>query len=247
LILTEGTGGLKIEGFDYSKDHYFFHGTGRGGMRVEELGELIRGRRSIRRWKDREVSEDLLVRAVEMATWAPNGGNFQGWRFIAVTNRELIVRMADAVQAAADKIASWPEARAWQEDMERYRKNTSYFRNAPACIAVFIGRYESAADKILSSREESDPEAKQIRGFRRSAPTGLQSAAAAITTLLLVFHAMGLGAVWLGAPLIAKREIEELLSAPAGLDLVSLVAVGHPDEHPHRDRRPVSEVLEFIR
>jgi len=216
-------------------------------MRIEELEEIIRSRRSIRRWKDREVSEDLLVRAVDMATWAPNGGNFQGWRFIAVTNRDLIVRMADAVQSVADKIASWPEAIPWKEDMERYRKNISYFRNAPACIAVFIGRYESPADKVLSSREESDPEAREIRIFRGSAPTGIQSAAAAITTLLLVFHAMGLGAVWLAAPLIAKREIEDLLSAPAGLDLVSLVAVGHPDERPQRDRKAVSEVLEFIR
>lgn len=58
---------------------------------------------------------------------------------------------------------------------------------------------------------------------------------------------MGLGAVWLGAPLMAKGEIEEILSAPEGMDLVSLVAVGYPDERPQRDRKPVSEVLQFIR
>jgi len=79
-------------------------------MKIEELEEIIKGRRSVRRWKNQEVSEDVLVRAVETATWAPNGGNFQGWRFKVVTNRELIVRMADAVQSVADKIASWPEA-----------------------------------------------------------------------------------------------------------------------------------------
>ena len=216
-------------------------------MKIEELGGLIKGRRSIRRWKKREIPEDLLVRAVEMATWAPNGGNFQEWRFIAVTKRELIVRMADAVQSVADRIASWPEASPWKEDMERYRRNASFFRNAPVCIGVFMCRYESVADRILSSREASDPEARRIRDFRRSAPTGIQSGAAAITTLLLVFHAMGLGAVWLGAPLMAKDEIEEFLSTPEGMDLVSLVAVGYPEERPQRDRKPVSEVLQFIR
>ena len=82
-------------------------------MKIEELEEIIKGRRSVRRWKNQEVSEDLLRRAVEMATWAPNGGNFQEWRFRVVTNRELILRMADAVQAVADKIASWPEASRW--------------------------------------------------------------------------------------------------------------------------------------
>lgn len=216
-------------------------------MKIEELEEIIKGRRSVRRWKNQEVSEDVLVRAVEMATWAPNGGNFQEWRFKVVTNREVIVRMADAVQSVADKIVLWPEASRWKEEAERMRKHSSYFRNAPACIAVFIRQYESVADKILAAREPSDPEAKQIRGFRRSAPTGIQSAAAAITTLLLVFHAMGLGAVWLAAPLIAKREIEELLSVPEGMDLVSVVPVGYPDESPQRDRKPVSEVVEFIR
>jgi nitroreductase len=216
-------------------------------MKLEELEEIIKGRRSVRRWKDQNVSEDLLRRAVEMATWAPNGGNFQGWRFVAITNRERIVRMADAVQSVADKIASWPEASRWKGDAERMRKHASYFRSAPACVAVFVGRYESVADKILAVREPNDPEAKQIRGFRRFAPSGIQSAAAAITTLLLVFHAMGLGAVWLAAPLIAKREIEELLSVPEGMDLVSVVAVGYPDESPQKDRKPISEVVEFIR
>jgi nitroreductase len=227
-------------------DNGFLSGMKEDVMKIEELEELIKGRRSIRRWKMQEIPGDLLARAVEMATWAPNGGNFQGWRFIVVTNKELITRMADAVQSVADRIASWPEASPWKEDMERYRKNCSFFRNAPACIGVFIRRYESVADRILSSREPSDPEAMRIRDFRKSAPTGIQSAAAAITTLLLVLHAMGLGAVWLGAPLMAKGEIEEVLSAPAGMDLVSLVAVGYPDERPQRDRKPVSEVLEFV-
>lgn len=216
-------------------------------MKIEELEELIKARRSIRRWKKREIPEDLVVRALEMATWAPNGGNFQGWRFIVVTKKELITRMADAVQSVADRIASWPEASPWKEDMERYRKNSSFFRNAPACIGVFIHRYESVADRILSSREASDPEARRIRDFRRSGPTGIQSAAAAITTVLLVFHAMGLGAVWLRAPLMAKGEIEEILSAPEAMDLVSLVAVGYPDERPQRERKPLSDVLEFMR
>ena len=215
-------------------------------MKIEELEEIIKGRRSIRKWKKDRISEDLLGKAVELATWAPNGGNFQGWRFKVVTKRELIVRMADTVQSVADKIASWPEASRWEEDAGKMRKNASYFRNAPTCIAIFIRQYESVADKILSSRDRTDPEAKQIRDSRRFAPTGIQSAAAAITTLLLVFHAMGLGAVWLAAPLIAKREIEELLSVPEGMDLVSLVAVGHPDERPQKDRKPVSEVVELV-
>ncbi len=215
-------------------------------MNVQELEKLIKGRRSIRRWKKDEVPEEILRKAVELATWAPNGGNYQGWYFIIVKQKEMIEKMANAVQAAADRIASWPEAASWQEDVRRYQKNSSYFRNAPVCIGVFISEYQSVMDKVLMVRESFDPEAKNILGFRRSAPTSVQSVAAAVTTMLLVFHQMGLGAVWLGAPLMAKKEIETLLKVPASFSLTSLIAVGYPDESPQKDRKPVDEVLEFV-
>jgi len=215
-------------------------------MDMQDLERLIKGRRSIRKWKKQDVSDDLLKKAIELATWAPNGGNFQGWHFIVVKNREVIERMANAVQSAGDQIASWPEAMPWQEDVKKYQKNASFFRNAPACIGVFVRQYQSVADKVLTSREAVDPEAKKILAFRRSAPTAIQSAAAAVTTLLFVFHYMGLGATWLGAPLMAKKEIEKILKVPEGQNLVCLIAVGYPDESPQKDRKPVDQVLEFI-
>jgi nitroreductase len=220
--------------------------TGRARMDIQALERLVKGRRSIRQWKKEEISDELLRKAVELATWAPNGGNYQGWLFVIVKNKGVVGKMANAVQSAADKIASWPEAMSWQEDVKRYQKNASYFRNAPACIGVFISDYQSVMDKVLIARESFDPEAKNIMGFRRSAPTAIQSAAAAVTTMLLVFHQMGLGAVWLGAPLMAKKEIETLLKVPANFSLTSLIAVGHPDESPQRERKPVDQVLEFL-
>ena len=192
-------------------------------------------------------ADDVLKKAVELATWAPNGGNFQGWRFVVVKNRQVIESMANAVQAVADRIASWPESAAWPEEMERARKNASYFRNAPVCIATFVGRYQSPIDKALEVRGPSDPEAGEIRTFRRTAPTAIQSIAAAVTTMLLVFQQMGLGAVWLGAPLMATKEIKMILKAPAGMDLTGLIAVGYPDESPQRDRKPMEQVMEIIR
>ncbi len=216
-------------------------------MDIMALEKLIKGRRSIRQWEKKEVSDELLMKAVELATWAPNGGNYQGWHFIIVKNKDVIAKMANAVQSAADKIAAWPEAQQWQEDVNRYLKNASFFRNAPVCIGAFTGEYQSVMEKILVAREAFDPEANKMMTFRRSAPTPIQSVAAAVTTMLLAFHQMGLGAVWLVAPLMAKKEMETILNVPARLNLVCLVAVGYPGESPQKGRRPVDEVLEFIR
>lgn len=215
-------------------------------MTIDELERLIKSRRSVRKWKGDDVPDDLLRKAVELATWAPNGGNYQGWHFVVVKNREVIRAMADAVQSAADTIASWPEARAWEEEVRRYQANTSFFREAPAVIAILIREYRSVMDRILQVREAQDPAARRIMGFRRTAPTAIQSASSAATLMLLAFHQMGLGAVWLASPLMAKEEIETILKVPPEMNLVCLIAVGYPDESPQKDRKPLEDVLKFV-
>ncbi len=216
-------------------------------MEMEAFEKMIKGRRSIRKWKSDEVPDEMLKKAVELATWAPNGGNYQGWHFVVVKNRETIQKMADAVQSVADRIASWPEAKSWEEDVRRYQRTISFFRNAPALIGIFISEYRSVMDQVLLARESLDPAANRIMGFRRTAPTAIQSASAAATTMLLAFHQMGLGATWLASPLMAKQEIEAILKVPTEMHLVCLIAVGFPDESPQKGRKPVEEVSRFVR
>lgn len=215
-------------------------------MDFNTLEESIRSRRSIRKWKKEKISDDLIVKAIELGTWAPNGGNFQGWHFVIVKNPVVITELANVVQVTTDKIASWPEAATWREDMRRYQQNASFWKNAPVIIGVFGQKYQSPIDKILTRRESFDDEAKRIMAFRKSAPTAIQSVAAAVTTMLLVFHHLGLGTVWLAGPLIAKKEIETILKVPSELELVCLVAVGYPDESPEKDRRPLKDVITFM-
>jgi nitroreductase len=62
----------------------------------------------------------------------------------------------------------------------------------------------------------------------------VQDCSAATENLLLAAHALGLGAVWLG---IYPREervggLRKLLGLPEHVMPLSLVAVGHPGEHP---------------
>lgn len=216
-------------------------------MELTDLADVIRGRRSIRSWQDKEVPEDLLLRAIELATWAPNGGNQQNWRFYVVLKRDTIRAIADAVQATANQMASWPEAQKLM-DTTRMRGVSSFFREAPAAIAVAAVQYESIFDQILAAREETDQQASQIRQWRNVADTRIQSVSAAISYLLLILHQMGLGAVWMTGPMQAKGEIENILQVPPELDVVAFIPVGYAAESPApRERRPVGDVTEVIR
>jgi len=213
-----------------------------------ELGELIKSRRSVRKFQDKPVPEDLLLTALELATWAPNGGNYQPWRFWIVSNRDLINKMADAVTAKTELMASWPEAKQFGEVVERWRKASGFFRSAPVCIAVLMGKYSSVADQILRARGETDPVGQEIRSYRQLGSSSLQSVAAAITYLLLLLHYFGLGTTWMAGPQQAKKEIEQLLGVPPEWDFVDLIPVGYPAETPKNPgRKAIKEVVQFFR
>jgi nitroreductase len=213
-----------------------------------EFGELIRTRRSVRQFQNKSVPEDLLLKALELATWAPNGGNYQPWRFLIVSNKNLIHQMADAVKAKTELIASWPEARQFGEVVERWRKTSDFFRGAPVCIAILMGRYSSIADQVLRARGEADPAGREIRSYRQLGNSSLQSVAAAITYLLLILHYFGLGTTWMAGPQQAKKEIEQILGVSPEWDFVDLIPVGYPAETPKAaSRKPVSDVVQFFR
>ncbi|MBN1592836.1 MAG: nitroreductase family protein [Candidatus Coatesbacteria bacterium] len=55
-----------------------------------ETLECIRTRRSIRKFLDKEVPQDIIREILEAARWAPSGGNKQPWRFVVTQDREKI-------------------------------------------------------------------------------------------------------------------------------------------------------------
>ena len=214
----------------------------------KELEDLIKTRRSVRRFQDKPVPEDILLKALELATWAPNGGNFQPWRFLIVSNKDLINQMGDAVRAKTELMSSWPEAKQFGETVERWRRTSDFFRGAPTCIAVLMGKYISIADQVLRARGENDPLAREIRSFRQLGNSSLQSVAAAITYLLLLLHNFGLATTWMAGPLQAKKEIEQILAVPPEWEFVDLIPVGYPAETPKvPPRKAIAEVVQFYR
>jgi nitroreductase len=217
-------------------------------LKLEELSELIKTRRSIRKFQDKPVPEELLMKALELATWAPNGGNKQVWRFCIVTNRELIQKMGDAVKSKTELMASWPEAGQFGETVAKWRRTSDFFRGAPVCIAVLMGRYSSVADQILRARGETDPIAREIRSCRETGKSSLQSAASAIAYICLLLHYFGLGTTWMAGPLQAKKEIEQLLDVPPEWDFVGLIPTGYAAEAPEAPpRKPIEDVTRFFR
>jgi nitroreductase len=61
-----------------------------------ELKEAIKGRRSIRNFKKRNIPEETTAQLVEAASHAPSAGNIQPWHFIIVRNPVIKKKLAES-------------------------------------------------------------------------------------------------------------------------------------------------------
>lgn len=64
---------------------------------MSDLMNTIQQRRSIRRFKEKNVPEDVLKRLLEAARWAPSWANTQCWNFVVVTDDEIKKKIQTAV------------------------------------------------------------------------------------------------------------------------------------------------------
>jgi len=58
--------------------------------------EAITNRRSVRRYMEEKVSDDLVERILEAGRWAPSADNSQPWDFIVLKDKEVRQRVAEA-------------------------------------------------------------------------------------------------------------------------------------------------------
>jgi len=65
-----------------------------------ELMEAIKGRRSIRKYKPDQVSEDDLQTILEASRWAPSWGNSQCWDFVVVRDPETKKKLSQTLDLA---------------------------------------------------------------------------------------------------------------------------------------------------
>ncbi|MGQ1786499.1 MULTISPECIES: nitroreductase family protein [unclassified Saccharicrinis] len=74
--------------------------------------EMIKERRSVRKFKDEKVGHETMKEIVELARWAPSWGNFQVARYTLVDNRTVIEKLAaDGVDGFVYNVNTLKEAK----------------------------------------------------------------------------------------------------------------------------------------
>ncbi len=60
-----------------------------------DFNKLILKRESVRKYTDKEVSREDLIKCVEAARMTPSAHNSQPWTFVIVDDKELVSKLAD--------------------------------------------------------------------------------------------------------------------------------------------------------
>jgi len=169
----------------------------------EQIFELIKTRRSVRRWEQKSVSNDLIKQILEAASWAPSACNRQSCRYIVLQNeqqKQLLVNLRE-----------------------------EWLKHAP--VIIFVG-----SDKRNYLPVEYDY-------------VPYMDAAVATQNMLLMAHALGLGATMVkctGWDLLEGRShnySRKILNMYEGLNLpkhfipVAIVALGYPLRFPKEPAR----------
>jgi len=216
-------------------------------MDIGAFESLCKERRSIRKWKNKAVPEEQIIKAIEIGTWAPNGGGKQPYHFYVITNPDIISKVAKAVKEKINMIAELPAARENSNAVDSWKEKALFFAQAPVLVAVTVSIYNSLADSILCDSLDN-PEVQKIINSRETASSRVQSAAAAIAQMLLALHEFGLGSVWMTGPVQAKEEIEKILGVPEDQDFIALIPLGYSAEEPKiSNHKSIEELITFLR
>jgi nitroreductase len=197
-----------------------------------ELRAVLRTTPTVREFTDEAVPDEVVHSLLEVARFAPNGGNRQAWRVIVLKDRELRLRVRDLYVLA------------WRE----------YMAHAYAGLVAFApldsGRYTGPAIDLAKARETPTPlpfadhldevpvlllvvaELAELavmdNGLDRQSIVGGASVYPFAHNVLLAARDAELGGVMTTALCRQEPAVKQLLGIPDGFAVAALIALGRP-------------------
>jgi len=229
-------------------------------MEYEDLLELAKTRRSIRRFKTDPIPDDCVDKIIEVARWAPSGFNMQPWEFVVVKKELLRNRIADILKIYFSQLVDMEKTREpWQGaswDVGGMTNLGSDFTGAPAYILMY-GDPRKQAGLQMGDRYET----------HRKQMIYTSGLAHAFVYMHLAATTLGLSSQWVSAvqTAYAHTMIKGLLGIPPELEIYDMMVLGYPalkiggkfmrekedmvhyDDCGIEDFRTDEEVREFVR
>ena len=164
--------------------------------------QFLRSRRSIRHFKDQPVSKEDIQRLIEIARYAPTGGNTQMVSWIVCTDQDLIRQYAEMTTEWMRKaLAEYPD-------------------RVPPYFSIIVGAWDMGFDAVLRKTP-----ALIVAHAPAEASNGMVDLTLGLSYLELAAPTMGLGTCWAGLLQGALQSYPELKQAVG-------IPADHPHHYP---------------
>jgi len=188
---------------------------------MDTIFEIIKARRSIRKYLDKPLSKETIDKLIEAAKWAPSGMNHQPWGFIVVRDKALIQELSDrSIPYIKELVEKDPKMARYKRRMRT--ENFSIFYHAP-CLIIILGKKS---------------------GFSCE-----NDCAMAAQNIMLTAWSMNIGSCWIGMMRVLEKDewFRKTFEVPENYTVIAPLAIGYfnPKDAPGIERNPV-EVLRYF-
>jgi len=198
------------------------------------LVEAMESQRAIRRLLPDPVPDELVVRLIELAEKAPNGGNEQWFAFVVVRDPKVRAGLARLNRLGYPGLRLYYRKRIrddakWARTWAAIEWQKDHFEEIPVLVVVCANRRIPPWPRLMNA------------GVYASTYPATQN-------LLLAARAMGLGAGFISLPLWWLGKARRVLGLPRNITPVAVVPIGWPrGRYGPTTRKPVGEVTHIDR
>lgn len=188
-----------------------------------EVLQCIKTRRSIRRFKEKQISDAHRDKILNAAIYAPSGSNSQSWLFTAIQKKDVLLALNEEVRNgfARLQLSNNEYPAKIRAKLGARKDNYNFYYHAPTLIICSnVPNYANA----------------------------MADCAAATQNMMLAARALGLGSCWINQLTWLSedetlRKYLEIIGIPREHVICSAVAVGFPDcEHPEPPARKMGTI-----
>ncbi len=182
---------------------------------MNDLFEIIHTTRAMRRLKPDPVPDDLVRKILEAGVCAANGGNYQRWRFMVVTDPTVKKNVQTWYKKAFDEVVG-----------PRYANSPP----PPGVSKEKYARQHHAVEYLTEHFHEAPVWIVACLDEGKATPTRWSGASIypAVQNMLLAARALGLGSTLTTRHLLYAKEAEAALGLPEGVHSYAILPIGWP-------------------
>lgn len=236
----------QLESIEFKTFKYREKIIGSSNISPDMFVNALRSRRSIRKYRNEEIDDDIVRDLIEFAVTAPSGSNCQDWEFTVINGREKVWEFAGRIKEFFLKIN-----RLASIGLIRYlsipfmgKKLINYYRDHYETVEHAIKESESGIDRLFHGA----PCVIIVHGLMEGS-TPVEDAAYASYNICMMAHFLDLGTCLIGFAVEALNRSPEI---KAELDIYeknrvhAVIALGKPAIKFHRHSLRKNYSVEFI-